>query len=117
MPPGPTAYPMIAIMPGANECKNLLVPACLSSSHIAYGSIRIEPVFMILAGSVATAASLAIDQNIAEHQVSYSELGTLLLEQKQCLEVKAPFIGHRFGWLCPELDNCAIYFYSHPHQL
>ena len=48
-------------MPKASECENLLVPVCLSASHIAYGSIRMEPVFMILGQSAATAACLAID--------------------------------------------------------
>ncbi|MGN7986154.1 FAD-dependent oxidoreductase [Pedobacter sp. 22226] len=86
--PRPYSISYDAIVPRSNECKNLLVPVCLSSSHIAYGSIRMEPVFMILAESAATAASLAIDQNIGIQQVSYSELRALLLGQKQRLEVK-----------------------------
>ena len=51
-----------AIVPQKSECENLLVPVCLSSSHIAYGSIRMEPVFMVLGQSAATAAALALDQ-------------------------------------------------------
>ena len=50
-------------MPKAAECENLLVPICLSATHIAYGSIRMEPVFMILGQSAATAAALALDAN------------------------------------------------------
>ncbi|WP_018630972.1 FAD-dependent oxidoreductase [Niabella aurantiaca] len=58
--PYPVSYR--AITPNKKECTNLLVPVCLSASHIAYGSIRMEPVFMVLAQSAATAASMAIDE-------------------------------------------------------
>ncbi len=60
-PPYPIAYE--AIVPRATECSNLLVPVCLSASHIAFGSIRMEPVFMVLGESAATAAGRAIDPN------------------------------------------------------
>ena len=56
--PYPISYR--SIIPKENECKNLLVPVCLSASHIAYGSIRMEPVFMVLAQSAAIAATEAI---------------------------------------------------------
>ncbi len=72
-------------MPKEAECKNLFVPVCLSSSHIAFGSIRMEPVFMILGESAATAASLAIDGKINVQQVSYDKLKPLLLKQNQKL--------------------------------
>src|SRR5688572_29684310 len=58
--PYPIAYR--AIIPKANECTNLLVPVCLSATHIAYGSIRMEPVFMVLGQSAAIAAALAIKE-------------------------------------------------------
>lgn len=61
--PYPIAYR--SLIPKAGECGNLLVPVCLSASHIAYGSIRMEPVFMVLAQSSAIAASLAIDQKVS----------------------------------------------------
>ena len=56
-----------ALVPRAAECSNLLVPVCLSASHISYGSIRMEPVFMVLGQSAATAAALAIADDVAVH--------------------------------------------------
>ncbi|MCL1888853.1 MAG: FAD-dependent oxidoreductase, partial [Kiritimatiellaeota bacterium] len=58
-PPYPVSYR--ALIPREDECANLLVPVCMSATHIAYGSIRMEPVFMIFGQSAATAAALAID--------------------------------------------------------
>lgn len=75
-----------AIVPKASQCENLLVPVCLSSSHIAYGSIRMEPVFMVLGQSAATAAALAIEQNVSVQQVPYPELRRRLLAEGQVLE-------------------------------
>ena len=83
--PRPYSISYQAIVPKKTECKNLLVPVCLSSSHIAYGSVRMEPVFMILGESAATAASLAIDHKINIQDVNYNELKNFLLNQKQCL--------------------------------
>ncbi|HIG85962.1 MAG TPA: FAD-dependent oxidoreductase, partial [Planctomycetes bacterium] len=74
-----------ALTPRKQECTNLLVPVCLSSSHIAYGSIRMEPVFMILGQSAATAACLAIDQECAVQDVDYDTLRKRLLEDNQVL--------------------------------
>lgn len=71
-PPYPIAYR--ALVPKDNECKNLIVPVCLSASHIAYGSIRMEPVFMVLGQVAATAASIAIDEKIAVQKVSYLKI-------------------------------------------
>ncbi|MEQ6121130.1 FAD-dependent oxidoreductase [Reichenbachiella sp. MALMAid0571] len=74
-----------SLTPKKKECTNLLVPVCVSSSHIAFGSIRMEPVFMILGESAATAAGIAIDKNIAVQDVSYEDLEAKLLNQGQVL--------------------------------
>ena len=73
-------------MPRAGECENLLVPVAVSASHIAYGSIRMEPVFMILGQSAATAAALAIDGGLAVQQLPYDALRERLLADGQVLE-------------------------------
>ena len=83
---GPYQIAYGSLVPKRDECENLLVPVCVSSSHIAFGSIRMEPVFMILAQSAATAASLAIDQQIAVQDVPYEALRARLLEDEQILE-------------------------------
>jgi hypothetical protein len=76
-----------SITPKASECTNLLVPVCLSASHIAYGSIRMEPVFMILGQSAGTAASAAIDDRIAVQDVKYEKLRERLVADGQVLEL------------------------------
>jgi hypothetical protein len=83
--PKPYSISYDAIIPKEKECKNLLVPVCLSSSHIAFGSIRMEPVFMILGESAATAASIAIDKKVDVQKVNYEDLKKELLNQKQRL--------------------------------
>ena len=84
MSPYPISYR--SIVPKAKECDNLFAPICLSSTHIAYGSIRMEPVFMILGQSAATAAVLAIDAKIAVQKVPYAKLRERLLADKQILD-------------------------------
>lgn len=74
------------LIPKREECANLLVPVCVSSSHTAFGSIRMEPVFMILGQSAAAAAALAIDENISVQDLDYAKLRKVLLEEKQVLE-------------------------------
>ena len=86
-PGGPYPISYGALVPKASECTNLLVPVCVSSSHIAYGSIRMEPVFMILGQSAATAAAFAIDDNINVQDVDYSKLRARLLADGQVLEL------------------------------
>ena len=81
--PYPISYR--AIVPKARECENLLVPVCLSASHIAYGSIRMEPVFMVLGQSAATAAAIALRDRVPVQQVDYGKLRQRLLEDHQIL--------------------------------
>ncbi|WP_299577837.1 FAD-dependent oxidoreductase [uncultured Sunxiuqinia sp.] len=88
-PPGPYSIAYGSLTPKYEECTNLLVPVCVSSSHIAFGSIRMEPVFMILGQSAAVAAVMAIDGNHAVQEVPYAELEKRLLAKKQVL-TKAP---------------------------
>jgi hypothetical protein len=82
-PPYPIAYR--SITPKENECENLLVPVCLSASHIAYGSIRMEPVFMVLGQSAATAAAHAIDEKTSVQRIDFDKLQKRLLADKQVL--------------------------------
>lgn len=84
----PQPYPVSyrAIVPRERECANLLVPVSLSASHIAFGSIRMEPVFMLLGQSAATAAAMAIDAKIAVQKVDYAKLRARLLKDRQKLE-------------------------------
>lgn len=86
-PGGPYVVSYRSIVPTREECENLLVPVCLSSSHIAYGSIRMEPVFMILAQSAVHAGTLAIDGDLAVQDVPYSELRERLLATGQVLDL------------------------------
>ncbi len=85
-PRGPYRISYGSIVPKREQIANLLVPVCISSSHIAYGSVRMEPVFMILGQSAATAASLAIDDDVAVQEVSYEKLRARLLDDGQVLE-------------------------------
>ncbi len=89
---GVSPYPISyrSIVPKQSECSNLLVPVCLSASHISYGSIRMEPVFMVLGQSAATAACQSIDAGVAVQEVDYAKLKQRLLEDKQVLVWTGP---------------------------
>ncbi len=87
-PPYPVGYG--AIVPRRGDCANLLVPVCLSATHIAFGSIRMEPVFMVLGQSAATAACLAIDGGIAVQDLPYDALRERLVADGQVLDYVAP---------------------------
>ena len=88
----PHPYPVSyrSLTPKASECDNLLVPVCLSSTHIAYGSIRMEPVFMILGQSAATAAVIAIDDKATVQAVAYGKLRERLVADRQKLDWSEP---------------------------
>jgi hypothetical protein len=87
---GPYQISYGALVPKNGQVANLMVPVCLSSSHIAYGSIRMEPVFMILGQSAATAAVMAMDSGTAVQDVPYEKLRSRLLADGQVLEYTAP---------------------------
>jgi hypothetical protein len=87
---GPYQIALGSLVPKRGQADNLLVPVAVSSSHIAYGSIRMEPVFMILGQSAASAAVLAIDGNVAVQDVPYTKLRDRLLADGQVLEYSIP---------------------------
>lgn len=86
---GPYQIAYGALIPQKKDCSNLLVPVACSASHIAFGSIRMEPVFMILGQSAATAASLAVDSKKTVHEIDYSILREKLLKDGQILEIES----------------------------
>ncbi len=88
-PGGPYAVSYRSIVPRRGEVANLLVPVCLSSSHIAFGSIRMEPVFMILGQSAATAAAMALARDLAVQELPYADLRDRLLADGQVLDLPA----------------------------
>ncbi len=88
VPPKPYGISYRSIIPKESECENLFVPICLSTSHVAHGSIRMEPVFMALSQSAAIAASVAIEKNVSVQKVDYAELREKLVDAKQIVEFK-----------------------------
>lgn len=85
--PRPFGIGYQAIIPRKGETENLAVPICVSASHIAFGSIRMEPVFMITGQSAATAAVLALEHKTSLQQLNYSLLQQHLLRDKQVLRL------------------------------
>ena len=83
----PYSISYYSLTPKEEECANLLATVCLSSSHVAYSTIRMEPVYMILGQSAATAAALAIDSNLPVQKISYDVLKYKLLQDGQLLSV------------------------------
>ena len=87
VPPKPYGISYRSIIPKKGDCENLFSPVCLSTSHVAHGSIRMEPVFMALSQSAAIAASLAIRNKVAVQDVAYPELLEKLLAAKQIVRL------------------------------
>ena len=85
--PSPYSIPYAAITPKREHCENLLVPVFLSATHIAYGSIRMEPVFMGLAQAAAIAANLSLAQGLAVQDVDYTPLRSQLQAAGLVLEL------------------------------
>lgn len=82
----PYGISYLAIVPKRNECGNLLIPVCLSASHVAYGSIRMEPVFMMIGQSSGIAAAMAVKDGKAVQEVDYKKLKTELINSGQILQ-------------------------------
>ena len=84
----PKPYPVSyrALVPRESECANLFVPVAVSSSHISFGSIRMEPVFLLLGQSAATAAAQAMDAGVPVQKVDYLKLRERLLKDGQKLD-------------------------------
>jgi hypothetical protein len=93
--PGPYPMALGSLLPRREDCENLAVPVCVSSSHLAYSSIRTEPVFMILGQSAATVAALALDAGRPVQDVDYGNLRERLLADGQILEPQPAPAGAR----------------------
>jgi len=83
---GPYTIAMRCLLPRKSQCENLVVPVCVSSTHMAFGSIRMEPVFMILGQSAATIAAMAIDADTPVQQVPATKVRARLLADGQILQ-------------------------------
>lgn len=88
-PPYPVSYR--SLTPKKSDCTNLLVPVCLSASHIAYGSIRMEPVFMVLGQSAAMAASMAIDGKVPVQGIDVKKMQQWLQDDPYMEKSQHPF--------------------------
>ncbi|MEM6915537.1 MAG: FAD-dependent oxidoreductase [Verrucomicrobiota bacterium] len=104
---GPYEIAYGSLTPKKEQCTNLLVPVCVSSTHIAFGSIRMEPVFMILAQSAATAAVMAIDGGLDVQDVPYELLSERLLADGQVLTFDGPIAGGK-GKLPQEFPGIVV---------
>jgi FAD dependent oxidoreductase len=87
MPVEPYEIPYRVLLPRQDECSNLLVAACISSSHVAYASFRMEPQYMIAGHAAGVAASLAVERSVPVHQIDIPELQRKLEAQKQILHL------------------------------
>ncbi|MEO6750329.1 MAG: FAD-dependent oxidoreductase, partial [Chthoniobacteraceae bacterium] len=104
--PYPVSYR--SIRPKSTECTNLLVPVCLSASHIAYGSIRMEPVFMVLGESSGTAASQAIDENTTVQGIDPAKLKARLLKDGQVLDFESPPVADKTSLTKEKLGGIVV---------
>ena len=85
----PYAIPYRSLVPRTSECSNLLVPVCMSASHVAYGTVRMEPVYMILGHACGVAAALAIAEKVPVQAVPIERLTSKLAEQASVLNPDA----------------------------
>ncbi|HLV33268.1 MAG TPA: FAD-dependent oxidoreductase [Chitinispirillaceae bacterium] len=96
-PLSPFPIPYRTIIPKRTQCSNLLVPVCISASHVAYGAVRMEPVFMILGQSAGIAASLALKKNGVVQDISYSDLEHNLHQENQFTFERAEIKKYRIS--------------------
>jgi hypothetical protein len=94
----PRPYPISlrSVLPRESEVTNLIVPVCLSASHIAYGSIRMEPVFMMLGQATATIAVMASHKGIPVQKIPYEQIQKKLEEDGAVLSLPEEVVSHRF---------------------
>ncbi len=107
---GTRPYPISyrSLRPKAEQCTNLVVPVCLAASHIAYGSIRMEPVFMVLGQSAATAAAQAIEQNTTVQGIDNAKLKERLLKDGQMLDFESPPVLEGRSFKAEELGGIVV---------
>ena len=87
----PYQVPYRSLTPKSDECVNLLVPVCLSSTHVAFSSIRVEPTWMMLGQSAGVAAAMAYETKTDVQKLPYGELKQRLLKQKQVVDFPAGY--------------------------
>jgi hypothetical protein len=119
--PYPISYR--SITPKREQCTNLLVPVCMSASHIAYGSIRMEPVFMVLGQSAAVAASLAMEQGGCDVQKVDSKEINAVIEKDPYMNGSQPdiliddsndMVNADEGWVAKGRGGYGLSFYELP---
>ena len=94
--PGPYQIPYGALIPKKSECENLIVPLCMSASHVAYSSIRMEATYMVMGESAGIAAALALKEKKAVQDIDRKNLTATLKRYGQILEWDGH--GYDFGW-------------------
>jgi len=88
IPVAPYEIPFRSLLPKYEECRNLIVPVCISASHVAQASIRMEPQYMIMGHSAGIAAAIAVKEDKPVHKIDISELQEKLRAQGQILSLK-----------------------------
>ena len=105
--------PYRALVPKYDECQNLIVPVCLSGTHSAIGSIRMEPTYMVLGHSAGTAAAMAVKENRSVQLLDMVSLQKRLIEQRQVVSLKGNPYGLRNTENKIVIDNNMIEYTSH----
>ena len=117
--PGTYEIPYSALMPKEEKCENLSVPDCLSASHVAYGSLRMEPVYMILGHASGLAAVMAKNSACPVQRINIQELQRRLVEQKQLVKIKnaAPIQSQKFIKKNADFHPAQIWYDNNGKQL